>query len=267
MAKMRFRIKLLLAYICDKFGISDLLFNRLGKRLKNRYIRIINYHNTTIENLENFKRQVEFFKRFYKNVSYDEFERFLTSGELTGDMPGIMLTFDDGLIGNYTCAYKVLQEYGMTGYFMVSSELVGSRRYMTYSQLRELKDVGHIIGGHTSTHHRMNLEDTKETLEYEILQSKKVLEKEVGTDINIFCWCGGEESHYTKAAADMIKSSGYIYGFMTNSFPVTKNNDSFQIQRTNVEENWPIYLVKFQVCGFMDWRFRKKRKRVNDLLR
>jgi hypothetical protein len=39
------------------------------------------------------------------------------------------------------------------------------------------------------------------------------------------------------------------------------------IQRINVEDNWPIYLVKLQVCGFMDKRFEAKRNRVDSKLK
>lgn len=263
---MGFKIKLLLAFIFDKLRISNFLFRKLGRKLKNKYIRVVNYHDTKLEESNNLKKQIEYFKSIYKNISYNEFEKFIMTGELEGDKPGIMLTFDDGLAGNYDCAYGILHEYGMTGYFMVSSDLIDTPGYMTYQQLKEIQNQGHIIGDHTSTHHRMELKDTKGDLEYEILQSKKCLEEKLESTIDIFCWCGGEESHYTKKAADMVKASGYRYGFMTNSFPVVKNNNPFHIQRINVEDSWPIYLVKFQICGFMDWKFRKKRKRIDDLL-
>lgn len=264
---MGFKIKLLLAFIFDKLRISDFLLKKLGRKLKNKYIRVVNYHDTKREELGNFKKQIECFKNIYKNISYGEFEKFLMTGELIGNKPGIMLTFDDGLAGNYDYAYKILQKDGMTGYFMVSSDLIGTPGYMTYQQLKEIQSQGHVIGDHTSTHHRMELKDTKEDLEYEILQSKKCLEEKLESTIEIFCWCGGEEQHYTKRAADMVKASGYKYGFMTNSFPITPTNDFFHIQRTNIEANWPMYLVKFQICGLMDWKFKRKRERIDKFLK
>jgi hypothetical protein len=50
---------------------------------------------------------------------------------------------------------------------------------------------------------------------------------------------------------------------MTNSYPVLRDVDPFHIQRINIEDGWPISLVKLQICGFMDKRFGNKRKRVN----
>jgi peptidoglycan/xylan/chitin deacetylase (PgdA/CDA1 family) len=266
---MGFKVKIFLAYIFDKIGISKFLLWRLGRKLENKYIRVINYHNTKIEDADNFRKQISYLKSMFDNISYDEFKEFIDCGKLPGSRPGIMLTFDDGLSGNYDCAYPILQTYEMTGYFMVSSDLIGKNGYMTYPQLRKIKENGHVIGCHTSTHHRMNLDDTEELLNYEIVQSKKKLEENLDGEVEIFCWCGGEEVHYTKNASDMIKAGGYKYSFMTNSFPVIfkgGGSECTKIQRINVESNWPIYLLKFQICGFMDWKLKRKRKRVNDLL-
>jgi peptidoglycan/xylan/chitin deacetylase (PgdA/CDA1 family) len=174
-----------------------------------------------------------------------------------------MLTFDDGYIGNYENALQILEQNSMTGYFLVSSDLVGNVGYMKAEQLKDLIKRGHIIGDHTATHHRMMEDDTKETLEYEIKESKIKLEKMLDTKINIFCWCGGEEEHYTKKAYDKIINAKYKYGFMTNSAPVICSTNRMHIQRINIEDSWSISLTKLQVSGFMDKHFEAKRKRVD----
>ena len=53
-----------------------------------------------------------------------------------------MITFDDGLKDNYSVAGSVLDKYGFTGYFMVSSELIGKEGYMTSSELKDLMNRG-----------------------------------------------------------------------------------------------------------------------------
>ena len=65
----------------------------------------------------------------------------------------------------------------------------------------------------------------------------------------------------------MIKKAGYKYGFMTNSYPLTSDPDRYHIQRINVEDDWPVYLLKFQISGIMDWKFKRKRMRVNKITR
>ena len=257
----RFVIKCCIAKFVGIFGISSLKILKLEKHYSGNYIRIINYHH--VKNTKIFQKQLQYYKKHFVNINYSSFERFMKTGVLPGNKPGIMLTFDDGYIDNYKMALECLEENELTGWFMVSTDLVGTNGYMDYIQLKDLVLRGHVIGDHTATHHRMSEEDTEQILEYEIVESKKNLESELKSEINIFCWCGGEEEHYTSKAASKIKAAGYKYSFMTNSYPVLKGTDPFHIQRTNIEDSWPISLVKFQICGFMDKRFEEKRNRVD----
>lgn len=259
---MGFKIKKIIAWIMNLFLISDLLIAIERRRYRSQYIRVINYHDTQDDRI---LKHIRWLKKHYSNVTYDEFKAFMSGKPLAGHKPGIMLTFDDGLEGNYRTAMSVLNEEKMTGYFMVSSDLIGGKGYMSEAQIKELIKRGHVLGCHTATHHRMDKTDSERTLEYEIRGSKEKLEKMFGIPVEIFCWCGGEEHTYTQEAEKVIEQSGYRYGFMTNSFPVTRETDSFHIQRINVEDSWTIGLMKFQICGLMDKKFQKKRERVNEL--
>lgn len=256
-----FKIKQIIAKIFDTVGISELMLKNLSKRYSGKYVRIVNYHH--VHNDINFEKQIVYFKKKFDNIDYHSFESFMESGKLPGEKPGIIITFDDGYDDNYEVALRILEEYKMTGWFMVSSDLVGKQGYMDWKQLKDLLNKGHVIGDHTSTHHRMNANDTRESLEYEIIESKNRLEKELEISVNIFCWCGGEEEHYTKNAANIIKEAKFKYGFMTNSYPLTRNTNHFQIQRINIEDEWSMGLVKLQISGFMDKWFENKRNRVN----
>lgn len=262
---MGFRLKKIISIVLNMFGITSILLRLERKKYGDQYIRIINYHDTTEAGANSFRRQIIWLKKHYHNVNYEEFNNFLSGQELQGRMPGIILSFDDGLLGNYEYAMPILDELQMTGYFMVSADLVGTDGYMNLEQLKEMVSHGHVVGCHTSTHHRMDITDTKETLNYEIIQAKHKLESILNVPVTIFCWCGGEEQTYTRNAQKMIEKAGYQYGFMTNSQPVTSKTDRFHIQRINVEDTWSIALLKFQICGIMDYRFRNKRNRVNVL--
>lgn len=257
---MGFRSKRIIAFILHISGISSLLLRLNLKRNGSQCIRIVNYHNTTAEGVQNFQKQIMWMQKYYRNVAYDEFVGFLAGDRQLEGLPGIMITFDDGRVGNYEYAKKVLDEFHMTGYFMIPVDLVGTEGYMDSAQLKDLIRDGHVIGSHTCTHHRMRPEDSKEVLEYEIAESKHKLEELLNVPITIFCWCGGEKGTYTPEAQKMIEESGYQYGFMTNSCLVTKNSDKYHLQRTNLEDTWSISLVKFQLSGIMDWRFYRKRK-------
>ena len=93
------------------------------------------------------------------------------------------------------------------------------------------------------------------------------MEKALGCEVPVFCWVGGEEESYSRAAAQLINRAGFGYSFMTNSAVIRPATDSLQLQRTNVEAVYPLWLVRFQLSGFMDLLYMGKRSMVNRLTR
>lgn len=255
-------VKKQMSAVLEFLRINDALLNRNHNK---NYIRIINYHDSHQEAIEMFRRQLEWYKCRFCNIDYQQFRKFM-NGKLTLiDKPGIMITFDDGKKSNYSVARHLLDEYGFTGYFFVSPDLVGTDDYMNWEEIMQLQREGHIIGSHTCTHHRFNKSDQMSVISYEVVESKQKIEDKTGVPVDIFCWCGGEEEHYTQDAARLIKEAGYKYSFMTNSLPVTPETDNFHVQRSNIEDDWQLSLVKFQLSGIIDNKMKLKRNRVNEL--
>src|SRR3989304_8943249 len=64
----------------------------------------------------------------------------------------VVLTFDDGFIGNYLFAFKILEKYGYQATFFVTVDHISRNRYMSWDQLGALHKNGHSIQSHTMTH-------------------------------------------------------------------------------------------------------------------
>ena len=96
-------------------------------------------------------------------------------------------------------------------------------------------------------------------MNFELIDSKIELEKIVGKKINTFCWVGGELNHYTEKAYNKIIEAGYNFSFTTNSKLINKNSDKYNLNRTNIETSYPMYLVLFQLSGLMDFLYVIKR--------
>jgi hypothetical protein len=62
----------------------------------------------------------------------------------------LCFTFDDGYISQYTMAAPTLERYGLRGSFAVIADLIGSNpaNFMSWDQLRDLRDRGHEINVH-----------------------------------------------------------------------------------------------------------------------
>lgn len=257
------KIKIFISDILESIGLLNVLNDNLLRNVNS--IRVINYHRTPNEELTTFERQLKYYKYKYQNIDYKTFNEY-KNNVIQLNKQGIMITFDDGLLDNYINALPLLEKYGFTGYFFVSTGNIGKVGYMNYPQLKDLIKRGHTVGCHTYTHHRMNINDTNELLNHEIIDSKVEVESNLNKPIDIFCWCGGEEDTYTMEAHKIIVQN-YKYSFMTNTELVNKDTDNFFLQRTNIEARWPLSLVKFQLSGIMDYLYKGKRERVNRLLK
>lgn len=252
--------KFFLAMILEKIKINDISLHNLNKKYQNNYIRIINYHEITAD--KNFEEHLGWFKQNFQNCTYEMLEDFLSGHYIFTEKPGLIITFDDGFDNNYTIAKPFLEQYGFTGWFFVSTSLINTYGYMTTDNLQQLVECNHVIGGHTWSHHRMSINDTDDILKHEIVYSKQILETILRKEVTIFCWVGGEDKTYTARAERYIESGGYCYSMMTLSLPITPQTSPYYLQRTNIQEYWPLSVVKMQLCGLIDLIYCRKRKKI-----
>jgi peptidoglycan/xylan/chitin deacetylase (PgdA/CDA1 family) len=63
----------------------------------------------------------------------------------------LILTFDDGGSG-YLAAADLLEQHGWRGCVFMTTGCIGSRGFLTASELRSLQQRGHVIGTHSRNH-------------------------------------------------------------------------------------------------------------------
>jgi peptidoglycan/xylan/chitin deacetylase (PgdA/CDA1 family) len=275
-------IKKILATVFYWLGISWISF-LISRFFFGSHIRVVNYHGTPESEAGNFEQHLKWYKKWYDDVSFDDLNQFLETGKWLKSKPGIILSFDDGKRNNYDIGRPLLEKYGLTGWFFIPTDWVNAsvtdqriehaidlkllaeypsdRIIVNEPELISLQKK-HVIGCHTKSHHRMKEDDNFETLTEEIQLSKSILEKYTGKEIKIFCWVGGEEINYTNNAARLIEKSGYDVSFTTNTFPILKKANKFNLHRTNIETNFSMPLLLFQLSGLMDLLYFPKRKRL-----
>ena len=282
------RKKIFLSLVFNVSGIGY-IFSLLQKFLfGSDVIRAVNYHSTPFETKENFRKHLIYFSKNYTSVNQHDLEKFFKTGKWHKNKPGLILCFDDGIKDNFDIAYPLLIEYGFTGWFFVPTDFVDTAvkeqcNFAKNNQIFVKMDLKvdrlalnwdeiniiakkHVVGSHTRSHYRMEETADNEKLKYEIVESKNILEEKIGNEVISFCWVGGEEHTYTKKAFQLIQASDYKFGFTTNTSLILKNTSPFLLDRTNLDSNWPMHLIRFQLCGIVDLLYRKKRKRVNKYL-
>ena len=262
--------------------IQRILFGR-------RFIRAVYYHDTPFRHGKNLEEHLQFFRRHFSSVSYNDLKDFLIDGTWKKDKPGLIVGFDDGLRSNFDVAYPLLEAYGFVGWFFIPTDFVAPqntesedwasghrikfeqtypdrRIAMTWDEIRELRNHHHVIGSHTRTHHRMIAETDSEQMDSEIVESKQIMESELGERVKVYCWVGGEEHTYNREAARIIRSSGYELCFTALCAPIVPSSDPYHLHRTGLGVEAPLHVVKFQLSGIIDVLFGPTRGRVRKIL-
>jgi peptidoglycan/xylan/chitin deacetylase (PgdA/CDA1 family) len=264
------------AAVFDVFGVNALGF-AIQKAALSPFVRVVNYHDIPAEHAQNFESHLEFYSERFENVNEKSLRAFLADGKWPHVKPGLIISFDDGMRSHFERAAPMLEKYGFTGWFFVpagwvaeridgNAEVVsqiGDQQTLTVEQLRYLA-AKHVVGCHTETHCRLSADLSADKMRYETADAKRSFTEMLGRNTDIFCWVGGEEFTYSKAASDLIRQN-YDLGFMTNNAVVRRGTDPMQIQRTNIEAENPLSLVRFQLSGILDLIYAGKRRRVNFL--
>jgi peptidoglycan/xylan/chitin deacetylase (PgdA/CDA1 family) len=177
--------------------------------------------------------------------------------------PFVSITFDDGYIDNFETVFPILREFNFPAAIFVIADRIGKEGFLNYGQLREmLKSELITIGCHTMSH-RYLLELDNRQLTYEIEDSKRVLEENLGNRIEFFSYPWGGYSPYIEK---IVENAGYRAAFTTNSII---NGDRFQrasdlygIKRLTISgrDSFPQFFVKVAGLGTCFARRIKKQQ-------
>ncbi|HEY7149123.1 MAG TPA: polysaccharide deacetylase family protein [Gaiellaceae bacterium] len=133
----------------------------------------------------------------------------VTFGDLAADVrPGrVALTFDDGLVDNLTMLAPILRELGAPATVFVVSGWLGQphpsatwTRIVSADELRELRDAGLEVGGHSATHADLSALSYEDALE-ELSRGKKELEDVLGEPVEVAAY------PYGRTSSDAIRAA------------------------------------------------------------
>lgn len=158
---------------------------------------------------EIFEAQVEYlFSQGYSFITLGEaMQQYAATTTLPIFEKTVALTFDDGFRSFYTDAFPVLKKYNIPASIFVITSDVGKRGNVTWDMLKELRDSGLVeIGSHTVKHKNLT-KITNDSLKSELVESKKILEKELGIEIKTLAYPFGVYNFTTEQAA---RDAGYL---------------------------------------------------------
>lgn len=203
--------------------------------------------------INNFKKQLAYLARNgYQTIT---FAQYTESMKGQGELPPkpVILTFDDGYADNYTYALPVLQEYNMKATVFVVTGGVGRpcswlrehecNQLMNWEQLTTWLEAGMEIGGHTVNHPRLSRLTEKE-IKYELETSKEVLERQLRTKVDFFCYPYGDFDDRVKTLA---KETGYKGALAIFNGVSLSQEDLYAIPRVGISSRLPLWEFKLKV--------------------
>jgi len=148
-----------------------------------------------------------------------------TAPELLGHSPvhspegcPVLLTFDDGGASALLYVADMLDEFGWKAHFLVTAGRIGTPGFLNPSQIREMRQRGHIIGSHSYSHPTRMANCSTAQLDEEWQRSVVSLREILGEPIQVASVPGG---YYSRKVAVTAGRAGIKLLF--NSEPVTRS--------------------------------------------
>ncbi len=118
----------------------------------------------------------------------------------------VVFTFDDGYRDNLTVALPILQKYGFSATVYVATDLMGTRNYLTWDEVRELQRRGVEIGSHTAGHVAL-AKLTPEEIGQQLMRSKEAIRLQTGKPPVTLAYPFGSRSPEVEA---QLGQTGYL---------------------------------------------------------
>lgn len=198
-----------------------------------------------------FAAQMRFLRRRgYQAVGLTEFVAALDN---PSGRKVVAITFDDAYRSVSEQGLPILQTHGFKATIFAVAGLVGktnewdeqkgdvSEALMSSDELRAALNMGMTIGSHSMTHADLPASGV-ESLACEVVESKRVLEDELESNVDWFCYPYGYE---TEKIRSMVKAAGYLGATATRPVLNTKSTDRFALGRVGIRSTttvpWLIY--------------------------
>lgn len=130
--------------------------------------------------VKQFSKQMEFLAR---NDYQTLFLNKIIDDTLEKHHKCVAITFDDGFQDNYTNAFPILKEFGLTATIFIATDFAGQDKYMDWYQLAEMNNSGISIQSHTVSHKPLSVQSIDE-IRHELYSSKKTIEDHLGSTVD-----------------------------------------------------------------------------------
>jgi peptidoglycan/xylan/chitin deacetylase (PgdA/CDA1 family) len=174
------------------------------------------------------------------------------------------VTFDDGHRDNVEVALPILEGQGLKGTFFLTTGLLGRELtnsfgphwMMSWGDARSLRELGHEIGAHTTSHPVLTELDPEEAWA-EIRDGKEELEQRLATAVGSFAYPKGRLSPAVKR---LVQDAGFRLAVSTREAPLPAEPDWYELPRVYIGRRTSMTQFKAKLSAALD-RYERFRGR------
>ncbi|HFC11604.1 MAG TPA: polysaccharide deacetylase family protein, partial [Anaerolineae bacterium] len=187
---------------------------------------------------DEFRKQLTYLRdNGYTTISLYDLARAMANQQELPPKP-IILTFDDGYLNNYTNAFPLLKEFGMTATFFIITDLpdIQHPEYASWSMLEEMAAAGMSIEIHTKSHR--SLADREfDYLKEEIAGAQEIIAFHTGKLPRFLSYPGGT---YDDATIEAVREFD-LWGALTTKYGYTHDYwDRYEMTRVRIRHSTTI---------------------------
>ncbi len=198
---------------------------------------------------ESFERQMKFLKdNGYRVLTVAAFVDTLASGGFF-DQKSVVITFDDGYENNYTAAFPVLKKYGLPATFFVEVDSIGTEKFFTWAQVKELLANNMAIESHTFLGAYLP-ELPRDEQRRQITESRRILQERLAHPVLFLAYPIGGFSDEIK---ELVRQAGYKAAFTTNRGWDRRARDLYELKRIRIKDSDNAFSLFFKLSGYYNF--------------
>jgi peptidoglycan/xylan/chitin deacetylase (PgdA/CDA1 family) len=154
----------------------------------------------------------------------------------------VVITIDDGWRSTYTEVFPEMKKLHFPFTVFIYPKIIGQTAYaLTWKQIKQMADAGVDIQSHSYSHpfltkrRHESLDDAAygAWLQRELVESKKILERETGRSVQFLAYPYGDYDHYLAAA---VARAGYSAALTCDFGRVRKGSDPLRMKRVVIDK-------------------------------
>jgi peptidoglycan/xylan/chitin deacetylase (PgdA/CDA1 family) len=193
---------------------------------------------------EAFRQQMRYLEMTgYTVVPLRDIYEYTTGKRATLPKNAIAITIDDGWRSTYTEAFPELKKRHFPFTLFIYPKIIGMTPYaLTWKQVKQMADAGADIESHSLSHpfltkRRHATLDAKQYADWlkkELVESRRVLEKETGHRVRFLAYPYGDYDHYLTAS---VAKAGYDAALTCDYGRVSRGTDPYRYKRVVIDKS------------------------------